>query len=60
MEQSTNTLMALHRDHRMRCAELMLRRPWFPGESDIDQLGKVFQALGTPTEQVRLGTLRGN
>lgn len=51
--------MTLHRDHRMRCAELMLRRPWFPGESDIDQLGKVFQALGTPTEQVRLGTLRG-
>ncbi|GAX76672.1 hypothetical protein CEUSTIGMA_g4118.t1 [Chlamydomonas eustigma] len=32
-------------------AELLLRRPWFPGESDIDQLGKVFQALGTPSEE---------
>ncbi|KAG1676977.1 hypothetical protein FOA52_014854 [Chlamydomonas sp. UWO 241] len=31
-------------------AELMLRRPWLPGESDIDQLGRVFQALGTPNE----------
>jgi cyclin-dependent kinase 7 len=32
-------------------AELMLRIPFFPGESDIDQLGKVFHALGTPTEE---------
>lgn len=31
-------------------AELLLRRPWLPGNSDIDQLGKVFQALGTPTK----------
>uniref|UniRef100_A0A7S0RJR5 Protein kinase domain-containing protein n=1 Tax=Chlamydomonas leiostraca TaxID=1034604 RepID=A0A7S0RJR5_9CHLO len=31
-------------------AELLLRRPWFMGVSDIDQLGKVFQALGTPGE----------
>lgn len=30
-------------------AELLLRRPWLPGISDIDQLGKIFQALGTPT-----------
>lgn len=30
-------------------AELLLRRPWLPGNSDIDQLGKIFQALGTPT-----------
>ncbi|KAK9838165.1 hypothetical protein WJX81_005984 [Elliptochloris bilobata] len=30
-------------------AELLLRRPWLPGVSDLDQLGKVFQALGTPT-----------
>lgn len=29
-------------------AELMLRSPWFPGETDIDQLGKIFQCLGTP------------
>ena len=32
-------------------AELLLRRPWFPGETDIDQLGKIFQALGTPSEE---------
>ena len=31
-------------------AELMLRRPFFAGSSDIDQLGKVYAALGTPTE----------
>lgn len=32
-------------------AELMLRTPYFPGENDIDQLGKIFAALGTPTEE---------
>ncbi len=32
------------------CTELLLRRAWFPGDSDLDQLGKIFQALGTPTE----------
>ncbi len=31
-------------------AELMLRKPWLPGNSDIDQLGKIFQALGTPSK----------
>jgi cyclin-dependent kinase 7 len=31
-------------------AELLLRRPWFPGESDIDVLTKIFSALGTPTD----------
>ena len=31
-------------------AELLLRRAWFPGETDLDQLGKVFQALGTPNQ----------
>eukprot|EP00741_Cyanophora_paradoxa_P005123 tig00000863_g4965.t1 len=31
-------------------AELMLRVPYFPGESDIDQLAKIFAALGTPTD----------
>jgi cyclin-dependent kinase 7 len=30
-------------------AEMFLRRPYFPGESDLDQLGKIFAALGTPT-----------
>jgi len=33
-------------------AELMLRKPYLPGESDIDQLGKIFAALGTPTEEI--------
>lgn len=30
-------------------AELLLRVPFLPGESDLDQLTKIFQALGTPT-----------
>ncbi|XP_022889811.1 cyclin-dependent kinase D-1-like [Olea europaea var. sylvestris] len=29
-------------------AELLLRRPFLQGNSDIDQLGKIFAALGTP------------
>jgi len=33
-------------------AELLLRKAYLPGESDIDQLGKIFAALGTPTEEV--------
>ena len=37
------------RDMLAEGAELLLRRPWFPGNSDIDQLSKVYQALGTPT-----------
>ena len=32
-------------------AELLLRTPFFPGESDLDQLTKIFQAMGTPTEE---------
>jgi cyclin-dependent kinase 7 len=32
-------------------AELLLRAPLFPGENDIDQLGKIFAALGTPSEE---------
>ncbi|KAI8353305.1 kinase-like domain-containing protein [Choanephora cucurbitarum] len=31
-------------------AELMLRTPYVAGESDLDQLTKIFHALGTPTE----------
>eukprot|EP00697_Spironema_sp_BW2_P006180 gnl/Spiro4/18621_TR9987_c0_g1_i1.p1 gnl/Spiro4/18621_TR9987_c0_g1~~gnl/Spiro4/18621_TR9987_c0_g1_i1.p1 ORF type:complete len:304 (+),score=82.72 gnl/Spiro4/18621_TR9987_c0_g1_i1:88-999(+) len=31
-------------------AELMLRVPYMAGESDLDQLGKIFSALGTPSE----------
>ncbi|XP_041092434.1 cyclin-dependent kinase 7-like isoform X2 [Polyodon spathula] len=32
-------------------AELLLRVPFLPGDSDLDQLTKVFEALGTPTEE---------
>ncbi|PRP79997.1 cyclin-dependent kinase D-1 [Planoprotostelium fungivorum] len=32
-------------------AELMLRGPYLPGSSDLDQLTKIFSALGTPTEE---------
>ncbi|KAI0728009.1 CMGC/CDK/CDK7 protein kinase [Fomitopsis betulina] len=31
-------------------AELMLRIPYLPGETDMDQLKTIFRALGTPTE----------
>jgi hypothetical protein len=30
---------------------LMLRTPYLPGESDMDQLKTIFRALGTPTEE---------
>lgn len=33
-------------------AELLLRTPLFPGESDLDQLDKIFQLFGTPTEEI--------
>ena len=33
-------------------AELVLRNPLFPGQNELDQLGKIFFALGTPTEEV--------
>lgn len=32
-------------------AELLLRTPFLPGDSDISQLNTIFRALGTPTEQ---------
>lgn len=32
-------------------AELLLRVPIFPGESDLDQLVKIYSILGTPTEE---------
>ncbi|EPQ30760.1 uncharacterized protein PFL1_01661 [Pseudozyma flocculosa PF-1] len=32
-------------------AELMLRTPYLPGESDLEQLTTIFRALGTPTER---------
>uniref|UniRef100_R4G4T3 Cyclin-dependent kinase 7 n=1 Tax=Rhodnius prolixus TaxID=13249 RepID=R4G4T3_RHOPR len=32
-------------------AELLLRVPFLPGESDLDQLTRIFHTLGTPNEQ---------
>ena len=32
-------------------AELLLRVPFLAGDSDLDQLSKIFQALGTPSEE---------
>ncbi|KAG7395404.1 Cyclin-Dependent Kinase 7 [Phytophthora boehmeriae] len=32
-------------------AELMLRMPYLTGMNELDQLGKIFHALGTPTEE---------
>jgi cyclin-dependent kinase 7 len=32
-------------------AEMMLRVPYFAGDTDIEQLSKIVAALGTPTEQ---------
>ncbi|XP_067666323.1 cyclin-dependent kinase 7-like [Haliotis asinina] len=31
-------------------AELLIRAPFLPGESDLDQLSRIFQVLGTPGE----------
>lgn len=33
-------------------AEMVQRAPLFPGDSEIDQLYKIFQALGTPTDHM--------
>lgn len=33
-------------------AELLLRVPFLPGESDLGQLTKIFEVCGTPTEEV--------
>ncbi|XP_076039603.1 cyclin-dependent kinase 7-like [Oratosquilla oratoria] len=32
-------------------AEMLVRCPYFPGDSDLDQLTKIFTALGTPTDE---------
>lgn len=31
--------------------ELLLKAPFLPGESDLDQLTRIFQTLGTPSEE---------
>ncbi len=33
-------------------AELVTKQPLFPGDSEIDELYRVFRVLGTPTEAV--------
>lgn len=32
-------------------SELMCRRPLFPGVSDVDQVARIFQVMGTPTDK---------
>ena len=32
-------------------AEMLVRCPYFPGDSDLDQLTRIFTALGTPTDE---------
>eukprot|EP00270_Netrium_digitus_P013155 TRINITY_DN4347_c0_g1_i3.p1 TRINITY_DN4347_c0_g1~~TRINITY_DN4347_c0_g1_i3.p1 ORF type:complete len:303 (-),score=83.79 TRINITY_DN4347_c0_g1_i3:201-1109(-) len=36
-------------------AEMLNQRPLFPGDSEIDELFKIFRILGTPTEETWLG-----
>ncbi|KAJ9419075.1 kinase-like domain-containing protein [Fusarium oxysporum] len=33
-------------------AEMCTRKPLFPGDSEIDEIFKIFRKLGTPTEDV--------
>ncbi|KAF4504668.1 hypothetical protein G6O67_008093 [Ophiocordyceps sinensis] len=33
-------------------AEMCTRKPLFPGDSEIDEIFKIFRALGTPTEEL--------
>ncbi|KAI9983055.1 hypothetical protein PInf_006972 [Phytophthora infestans] len=40
-----------HVGSRLHFAELMLRTPYLTGLNELDQLGKIFHALGTPTEE---------
>merc|ERR1711865_982237 len=39
-------------------AEMVNRRPLWPGDSEIDELYKIFRTLGTPTEQTWPGVSR--
>jgi len=36
-------------------AEMLAKRPLFPGDSEIDELFRIFRTLGTPTEEVWRG-----
>jgi hypothetical protein len=45
-----------------RSPELLMRRPWMPGQSDIDQLGKIFQVgrlLSRGRRHFRVGDVWG-
>jgi serine/threonine protein kinase len=35
--------------------EMITQKPLFPGDSEIDQLFRIFRVLGTPTEQIWAG-----
>jgi cyclin-dependent kinase 2 len=39
-------------------AEMLTKRPLFPGDSEIDELFRIFRTLGTPDEQVWPGVSR--
>jgi len=39
-------------------AEMLTKRPLFPGDSEIDQLFRIFRLLGTPTEESWPGVTR--
>jgi len=39
-------------------AELIMRRPLFPGDSEIDELYKIFRILGTPNEEIWPGVTK--
>ncbi|KAL1445873.1 hypothetical protein WDU94_003545 [Cyamophila willieti] len=38
--------------------ELLLKAPFLPGESDLDQLTRIFQTLGTPSEETWPGVTK--
>ncbi|XP_026689145.1 cyclin-dependent kinase 7-like [Diaphorina citri] len=38
--------------------ELLLKAPFLPGESDLDQLTRIFQTLGTPSEDTWPGVTK--
>jgi len=39
-------------------AEMITRRPLFPGDSEIDELYRIFRLLGTPTEETWAGVTK--
>lgn len=49
-KQQTKTTLSAVTNPQVVSSELIMRRPWFVGGSDLDILGKIFQAFGTPSE----------